>query len=264
MENSLLQNKNIRTLVVIALIGLVGALGSYTYLTLKQAKGTYTGVTTISVTGEGEIFAKPDIGSFSFTVQATGTDATAAQNKNTEAMDAIVSYLKEAGVAENDIKTDYYNLNPKFRYEQRPCMMGGYCPPSDPIPDGFDVMQNVTVKVRALDTAGKLIAGVGEKGATNISSLQFTIDDESVLKDQARTEAIDNAKEKAQALADSLGMKLGKIVGFYENEGMPMPMYAGGAMMERAASAPMKAMDAVVPTGENTIKSNVSISYELY
>ncbi len=257
-----MQNKYVRGLLVLALVGVVAALAAYTYLTLKMAEGTYTGETSISVTGEGEVLAKPDIGAFTFTVQTEGADATAAQNQNSEVMAAIMGYLTEAGVAEADIKTEYYNLNPKYRYEDKPCAFGSYCPPSEPIQDGFEVMQNVQVKVRALDTAGGLIGGVGERGATNISSLSFTIDDESELKDEARTLAIEDAKAKAQVIADSLGKELGKLVGFYENGDDAYYYGKGGDMMEaRAVGAP--AMDAVLPAGENTIMSNVTLSYEL-
>ncbi len=262
MQNSLFQNQYVRALIVLALLSIVGALSAYTYFTLKQAGGVYSGNTTISVSGEGEVVAKPDIGTFTFTVQTEGADATEAQNKNAEIMQTIVSYLKEKGVAETDIKNEYYNLNPKYRYEERPCAFGGFCPPSEPIQDGFEVYQNVVVKVRAIDTAGELIGGVGERGATNISSLSFTIDDESVLQDEARAAAIEDAKEKAQRIAESLGMNVGKIVGFYEEGNEPM-YYGGDMRMESAMAREGKAMDAVVPMGENTIMSRVSITFEL-
>lgn len=263
MQNSLLQNQYVRGLIVLALIGLVGALGAYTYFTFKQAKGAYTGAVTITATGEGEVFAKPDIGSFTFMVQTEGVDATEAQNKNAAAMEQITKYLTGAGVAEADIKTDGYQLSPKYRYENTPCVFNSYCPPSEPIQDGFEVFQNVTVKVRDLATAGNLISGVGDQGATNISSLQFTIDDESALKDDARLKAIEDARTKGEAIAASLGMKIVKVVGFYEegDGGMPMP-YAKVEMMGAMDSA-APARDAVLPTGENTITSRVSVTYEL-
>lgn len=261
MEQSFFQNKNVRMLGTLVLIGAVAALGAYTYLTLKQAKGTYTGATTINVSGEGEVLAKPDIGAFTFTVQTEGADAVAAQNQNATVMDAVVAYLKEQGVAETDIKTENYTLNPKYRYEERVCAFGGYCPPSEPIPDGFEVYQNVKVKVRDLAKAGTLIGGVGEKGATNISSLEFTIDDETALRDEARADAIADAKAKAEVIAENLGMELGKLVGFYENEAMPYYGGYGGDMMAREMAAP--AMDAVLPMGENTITANVTLTYEL-
>jgi len=262
MQNSIFQNQYVRGLIILALLGVVGALTSYTYFTLKQAGGVYSGKTTISVSGKGEVLAKPDISSFTFTVQTNGADAITAQNENAEVMEAIVSYLKEKGVAETDIKNENYSLNPKYRYEERPCAFSSYCPPTDPIQDGFEVYQNVLVKVRAIDTAGELIGGVGEKGAMNISSLQFTIDDESSLQDEARAAAITDAREKAEGIADSLGMKLGKMVGFYEEGNAPM-YYGGDTSMESAVAMDSKVINAVLPTGENKIMSTVSLTFEL-
>jgi len=253
----------VRLLVVLALAGLVASFGAYTYQTMKTAKYQYMGPTTINVRGEGEVFAKPDIGSFSFSVRAEGEDAAVAQTKSAEAINAILAYLKEAGVEEKDVKTTNYNLYPTYNYgESRVCPWGQYCPPVDPVIDGYEVSQTVTVKVRDLDKSGDLISGVSGKGATDISGLSFTIDDESSLKAEARELAIAEAKEKAKQLADDLGVRIVRMVGFYEEEGYPMPYYGGYGGMEMSMSK-----DAMVapsmPTGENTITSTVNITYEI-
>lgn len=262
MNNSLFQNTYVRALCVLALVGVVAALSAYTYLTLKLAEGTYTGALTISVEGEGEVLAVPDIGSFSFAVETEGDTAAEAQTKGAEIITAISGYLVEAGVAEADIKTDGYTLTPKYRYEDRPCPFGSYCPPVEPIQDGFTVYQNVSVKVRVVDTAGSLISGVGDLGAMNISGLQFTIDDETALLAEAREAAIVDAKAEAAAVAAGLGKRLGRMVGYYEGGGKDMYGY-GGDMMERSVmSAP--AMDVVIPMGESEIRSHVTLTYELY
>jgi uncharacterized protein YggE len=232
---------------------------------MQQSKGVYTGETVINVRGTGEVFAKPDIGSFSFSVLAEGKDANEAQTKSAEATNAILAFLKESGVAEKDIKTDYYNLNPKYDFNQAPCpMYASYCPESTPKLIGYDVSQTVTVKVRDLTKSGDLISGVGGKGATNMSNLQFTIDDETALMTEARALAIADAKKQAEQLAKDLGVEIVRMTGFYEetNGGYPMPMYdsyaKGGDMMEQAVSVAPS-----VPTGENTIMSVVNISYEI-
>lgn len=100
-----------------AAVGLMAvvALMAYTYSTIKQTEYMYQGPTSISVTGEGEVFAKPDIASFSFNVEAKEADATTAQNKAAETMDTVLGYLKEAGVEEKDIKTQYYDLSSALR-----------------------------------------------------------------------------------------------------------------------------------------------------
>ena len=230
----------VRALMVLIFIGIVAALGAYTHSALTQAKYMYAGPTSINVRGEGEVLAKPDIGQFSFSVRAEGDDAATAQEQSAEAINAIIDYLTEAGVEEKDIKTQNYNLNPRYRYEERECTSGFYCPPGDPIIDGYEVSQMVLVKVRNLEGAGDLISGVGSRGATNISSLNFTIDDESVLKAEARAKAIKDAKEKAEVLAGDLGVRVVRMIGYWEEEGYYPQPYYGGMGMDMAESASFK------------------------
>lgn len=252
----------VRLLATLILLGVVAALAAYTHQTLKQARYNYMGPTTINVRGEGEVLAKPDIGQFSFAVRAEGDDAATAQELSAESINAIIAYLGDAGVEEKDIKTANYNLNPRYRYEERICLENSFCPPTEPVIDGYEVTQRVEVKVRDLDQSGDLISGVGERGATNISGLQFTIDDETVLKAEAREKAIANAKEKAGELADDLDVRIVRMVGYYEEEMYPQPYYGYGGDMAMAESASVRSV-AAMPTGENTITSTINITYEV-
>ncbi len=253
----------VRVLLIIAMIGLITSLAAYTKATMREAKYGQYGMTSINVRGEGEVTAKPDIGSFSFSVTAEGEDAATAQADSAEKINAILAFLKESGVEEKDIKNRDYYLNPKYTYESVVCASGMYCPPSNPVVDGYEVTQTIEVKVRDLDKAASLITGAGERGATNLSQLQFTIDDESILKDQAREAAIADAKERADKLAKDLGVKLVRIMSYYEEEGYT-PYYdygmGGDAMMSED-----KAMsrETGLPLGENNIKSIVNVTYEI-
>lgn len=251
----------VRVLLVLILLGVITALTAYTKLTLREAKYGQYGVATISVQGEGEVLAKPDLGTFSFSVMADGEDATTAQNKSAEKINAIIAYLQEAGVEEKDIKTQNYYLNPKYRYEERLCVAGSYCPPGNPVIDGYEVSQSITVKVRNLDIAGSLISGVGEKGATNVSSLNFTIDDDSILKASARATAIADAKAKADKLAKDLGVKIVRMVSYYEDQ--EGTSYGYGGDMDMARNEEAKSTSPSLPAGENLIRSNVNITYEI-
>ena len=252
---------------IIAVLGVLGiiALGAYTYATIKGAKYLYTGPTTISVVGKGEVFAKPDIATFTFTVEAKEKDSTMAQNKSAETMSAILDYLKGEGVEEKDIKTSYFSLSPEYEYPQTPCTWGGYCPPAGkPTLIGFQVSQMVSVKVRDTDKAGEILAAVGEKGAMNVSGLSFTIDDEDKLKSEARELAIKDAKEQAEVLAKNLGVRIVRMNGYWEEDGYATPYYGGmGGEMMKADVAMESARPAEVPMGENTISSRVNISYEI-
>jgi uncharacterized protein len=250
-----------QVLATIAMVGVVVALLSYAYFTLKQAQEWNMGPTTISISGTGEVMAKPDIAQFSFSVRGDGADAAAAQEKSGTIINAITEYLKGAGIEEKDIKTESYNLSPRFKYEQKPCLFGQYCPPGEQIADGFEVVQTISVKVRNLDAAGTHVVEVGKLGATDISGISFTIDDEDVLKAQARELAIDNAQEKAIATANALNMRLGKMTGFYE-EVPGMNPYMSAVPMMDARAADVKSFEAVnLPTGENTVTSQVTLTF---
>lgn len=252
----------VRVLIIVAMIGLVTSLAAYTKATMREAKYGQYGMTSINVRGEGEVNAKPDLGSFSFSVTAEGEDAATAQKDSAEKINSIMSFLKESGVEEKDIKNRDYYLNPKYRYENVACASGMYCPPSNPVIDGYEVTQTIEVKVRNLDSAGDLITGAGERGATNISQLQFTIDDESNLKDQAREAAIADAKERADKLAKNLGVKLVRIISYYEEEGYATPYY-GGMGGDSMMYSEAKAVSPDLPVGENNIKSVVNVTYEI-
>ncbi len=261
MESNTFVNKSyVQLLLALVLVGVVAALAAYTYATLESDTSQY-GPATISVTGEGEVLAVPDIGQFTFSVRAEGADANEAQQKSAESINAIISYLTDNGVAEKDIKTQNYNLNPKYRYEERVCVSGSFCPPGNPVLDGFEVSQSVAVKVRDIDNSGALISGVGERGATNISSLQFTIDDEDALQAEARAVAIADAKAKAKVLAKDLGVELDSIMGYWEdNGGFDGEMYARSEVMS-FNSAMGGAPSPALPTGENKIVSRVNVTY---
>lgn len=223
-----------------------------------------TGITpgnTISVSGYGEAVAVPDIATFTFSVVSEKSTVAAAQADATTKANATTAYLKSAGIAERDIQTTDYMVSPMYDYVQQACS-NGICPGGRQVLRGYQVRQTTTVKVRDTAKAGELLGGVGEKGATEVSSLQFTFDDPNKIEDEARTEAIADAKAKADELAKQLGVRIVRVVSFSESgSGVPpMPYYArGGATAQAldAKSAPE------ISTGENKVISNVSITYEI-
>ncbi len=260
--SAILNSKPNQLLITLVLVGAVLSLGAYAYVMIKQ-QAQWGGPMTINVSGKGEVMAKPDIAQFSFSVRGEGADAAAAQAKSAEIINAVTAYLKENGIEEKDIKTEGYNMNPKYKYETKPCLYGSYCPPGEQIPDGFEVYQSISVKVRETDKAGTLLAGIGGKGATDISGLNFTVDDDEGQKDEARKLAIEDAQAKAKVLAESLDVRIVKMISYYEDAGMPMYNY-GGEMRDMAMSAkPEMAPTPDVPMGENKTISTVTITYEV-
>jgi uncharacterized protein YggE len=233
---------------------------------MKEYRYVGSGVTatnTITVAGDGEVFAVPDRATFTVTVREEGEDVAGAQDKATAKINAIIDYLKDAGVEEKDIKTQSYNVNPKYEYTQEACTNFS-CPPSNQRLVGFEVYQMLEVKVQDPKKAGDLLAGVGSKGASEVSSLSFTVEDEDALRAEAREQAITEAKEKADALAAQLGVSVVRVVGFYEDAGgyPPMPYAARGGVAMDAAQE-MKAVAPSLPVGENKIVSSVNVTYEI-
>lgn len=225
----------------------------------KDWRTPATAYNTVSVTGYGESFATPDVAEFSFAVSADAKTVGAAQDSVTSKIDDIIESLKELGIDEKDIRTNDYSVYPKYRYESAVCGPN-YCPPGRQVPDGYTVTHSISIKVRNTDNAGQALSVAGSKGATNISSLTFTLDDPDAVQNEARDKAVKEAREKAKALAKSLGVRLGRVVEFSDSSYVPGPFYAkevlgmGGADSAQAPS---------VPTGQNKFTSNVTITYEI-
>lgn len=251
-------------LAMLGLFLVVAALSS-----LKEYRFIGSGVTatnTITVSGQGEVFAVPDTGEFSVTIQEEAKDVATAQDAATKKTNDIVAYLKGAGVEEKDIKTTDYSVYPQYEWTNSVCTPGAtYCPPGKQVLKGFQVSQTLSVKVKDTTKAGELLSGVGSKGASQVSGLSFTVEDEDALKAQAREKAIADAKTKADELASQLGVSIVRVVGFGEDSGGYPIMYAKTMAMDSAAgmgvreSAPAPA----IPTGENKISSNVTVTYEI-
>ncbi|HEY4480302.1 MAG TPA: SIMPL domain-containing protein [Candidatus Paceibacterota bacterium] len=219
---------------------------------------------TIMVTGSGEAYAIPDVASFNFTVTEVGDTVSQAQEKLDQKINKSLAAIKEAGVEDRDIKTINYNVYPKYEWEQIYCITTP-CPQGKNTLVGYEVSQTVSVKVRDTEKAADLVTEVGAADVSNISGLEFTVDDRDKYVAEAREQAIAEAKEKAKVLAKQLGVRLGDIIYYNDNSDYPAPYYAegmGGADMIKSVSA-MAPARAELPTGESKITANISITYEI-
>ncbi|MDD2680779.1 MAG: SIMPL domain-containing protein [Patescibacteria group bacterium] len=208
-----------------------------------------------TVNGSGVVYAKADIANITVGLQ-TETRKTAAEAtvESTDKMNNIITALNNLGIEEKDVKTTNYNLSPIYSWLEN----------KGQVLQGYQVSQNVDVKVRDLSQIGDVIAKTTEQGANQVGNISFTIDDEYELKNQARELAITKAKEKAQMIADQAGMKLGEVKGVYEvnSEYQPMPMYSN-AKMEMSADSVGGIVSPNIQSGQNEIRVEVSLSYEI-
>ncbi|MFZ2522119.1 MAG: SIMPL domain-containing protein [Minisyncoccia bacterium] len=261
-----LQKKRLFNSLLAVCILLAVFLGIKSLNALKEnsyiGRGEYP-ANVISVTGTGEVLAVPDIGSFGFSVVEEGKTVKDAQDKSTKKINSVIDALKGLGIEEKDIKTDNYTFYPKYDYSVAQICTRDYCPPGKQTLTGYEVNQSVTIKIRKTADAGLVLTKVGELGVTNATGLNFVIDDEEKVQDEAREKAIIDAKEKAKVLSKSLGVRLKKIVNFQEGGNYPV-MYGGMMKLDSiSANAEYAPTPPQVPVGENKVVSSVTITYEV-
>lgn len=221
--------------------------------------GDNTPSPTITVSGKGEVYVKPDIATISFGVTAESLDISKAQTQSAEKINAIIAALKKLGIDEKDIKTTNYNMYPRYEY-QKTSVMYPY-ESGKQVLVGYVVTQGITVKVRDLSKSGVVLSSLGELGATDISGLSFEVDNDDAVKSAARAQAIADAKVNAEVMAKALGVRLVKITGFSENSYYPYAYKT--AVMEQSVRDGAGNVAPEMPTGENLITSNVSVTYEI-
>lgn len=218
---------------------------------------------SISVSGEGSVFLKPDIATIYLTVTTQAPLLQDAARENTGKNNKIIAFLKSKGVEEKDIKTTSYNVSPQYQYDNRPCS-GNICPPNSPPKIvGYEVNNSVEVKVRQLDALGGILDGAVGAGANNVSGPNFTVDDESVAKDAARKIALEKAIVKAEILAREMGVSLVRVAGYSES-GNNSPVYykAFDSAIGRGGAETAMVAPSIEP-GQNEVVVGILLTYEV-
>ena len=255
LENQTVRKTAVVTLTMLALFLLAKTIGEFQ--SYKYIGSNPSSASQIQVSGKGEVVKVPDLALFSFGVTEESRDVSKAQAAGAVKMKAILAYLEQNGVNKKDITTSAYTIYPRYEYPD--VRAGGY-QTGKQVLAAYVVTQTVTVKVRTLDDTGKLISGVGELGATDISNFTFDFDKRDELIKEARDKAIKEARTEADKLAKSLGVTLVRIISYNDN-GNYRPMYAKAYDVELQASN--GSATAAIPVGEDKIISNVTITYEV-
>lgn len=244
-------------LIVAAVVGLVGCSsgegvtlnGQNSSLKLSLS-GQQEG---IWVNGEGKVTAVPDTAVLTLGIEDQEATVAEARDKAAAAMNNVMDALKAAGIDDEDIQTQYFNIQQVTRWDNDK---------QEQIVIGYQVTNTVIVKVRAIDKVSNVIDTVTVAGGdlTRINSLAFTIDDPTSYQDQARIKAVENAAAKAKQLADTAGVKLGKPSYITESSYIPGPIYRDVAT---AQGVPAPTPTTPVSPGEMDITVNVQIGYAI-
>ncbi|HEX7594375.1 MAG TPA: SIMPL domain-containing protein [Anaerolineae bacterium] len=204
----------------------------------------------VSVTGTGKVGVKPNIATSSIGIEVTATTLADATSQANAKMAAVIDKIKSFGVADKDIQTVNYNVQP---ITEQPKPNGG-----TPRITGYNINNQVSVTVRKIDDLGKILDAAVAAGANNIYGVSFSIDDPTPYQQQARAAAVKDAMDKASQLAKAGGVTLGKIVWISEGSIEPRPVL-------RAAAAPSLGGGAAVPveTGQLEIAVSVDMRFAL-
>lgn len=245
------------TVAVVALIVVVISLS-------KSVSNVNSYADTIEVSGTGTVKAIPDVARITFGHSTENADLAQAQKDLEEIISKGTNILKDFGVEEGDISQQNYNSYP--RYEYRANCTGVRCVEGDRELVAYEVHQTIQVTVRDIDKAGEVLAALGSVGITQLNGPYFEIDDASLYQQEARSQAIEDAREEAKILAKDLGLRLGKMVDFYENSygGGPTPYMEGRSLMASDMAVEEASLKTVtVPVGEDEIQVNVTLVFKV-
>ena len=206
---------------------------------------------TISLTGHGEVRVAPDMAIVSIGVLSQSATAAKALAANTAAMQSIFAALKAASIADKDVQTSNFMVQPRYQYnnEGKP-----------PLLDGYDVSNNVTVTVRQLDTLGAILDHAVSAGSNQINGIQFQLAKPDAALDEARKLAVEDARRKAMIYAAAGGVTLGNILSISEGGGFepPVPMLRAKAMRADGMAA-----DVPVAQGEQALTVDVNMVWDI-
>ncbi|MXZ89372.1 MAG: DUF541 domain-containing protein [Dehalococcoidia bacterium] len=198
---------------------------------------------SISVTGTGEVQAEPDIATVSTGVEVQADTVAEARAGAAEAANAVVAALRANGVEDSDIRTVDFSIRPVYDYSRETPRIIGYF-----------VSNNVLVTVRDVESVGELIDAVAEAGgdAVRFNGISFSHEDPAALTEQARALAIEDARAKAEQLAELTGVTLGSVLSVVETSwASPLLGQARGmefAMADSAATSIQPGTSAVTVT----------------
>ncbi|MEH6657104.1 SIMPL domain-containing protein [Leeuwenhoekiella marinoflava] len=200
---------------------------------------------TVNVTGEGKVIAVPDEVTIRMGVQTEGKDAKTVKTENDASVDKVLDYLLKMNIPQNQVQTEYVNLNKNYDYNTKTY--------------SYKASQTISVKLKDLSKYDKVMSGLVSSGINTINGIEFSSSKMEAYEAEARKKAVADAKEKAKEYAGVLGQNIGKALMIAEqgtSAPQPQPMY-------KMAMAEMDSTQRTLAPGELTITSKIQVSFEL-
>lgn len=210
--------------------------------------GNADNIRSVTVNGSGTITLTPDMATISVGVSTQDKDAQVALDDNNAQSQAIRETLAKFNIAEDDIKTTNFSIWPRQNYDRDGEITGTV----------YVVQNTVLITVRDLGQLGKVLDAVVRSGANQINGINFNIADRETAYQQALEAAMDNARNRAEALTNAADVSLGEVqnINTYVSGGGPIVPYQSLAFDTAAAEVPISG-------GTMEITVQVTVVYEL-
>lgn len=232
--------------------------------TISNAEGENTTPSTISVSGSADVRVVPDEVIIALGVETSDTNLLAAKSKNDERVSSVIKVLTDNGVEAKYIQTDYLSIQPRYRdsYDQQSFL-------------GYWVRKSVAVTLKDVAKFETVLTGVLEAGANYVHGVDFRTTELRKHRDTARSLAIRAAKEKAEALAAELGMKVGQVTNIAEGYGgwsFPYGNWWGGAyggaqsqnvLQNTGGNTPSSDDNSTLSLGQISVTAQVTVTFTL-
>jgi uncharacterized protein YggE len=199
----------------------------------------------VIVTGEGSVSVAPDYAQIRSGVTTRAKTVKEATDANSKLMTAVTAALLESGIAQKDIQTSRFSIQPVYAPQE---------PRTEPKLVGYSVSNQVSVTIRQIGKVGEILDRLVTAGATDAGNIAFLVSDPSKALDQAREAAIGDARRKAEVYARASGLRLGRVEWITEDTGSAPPVPA----RVLAAPAPVP-----IASGEDTLRVRITVGFDI-
>jgi uncharacterized protein YggE len=229
------------------LSGLIFVLFLASCTPIAESSSTTIG-STIRASGIGVAYTNPDLVIIQLGVDTVSNDPNEAVNQNTDKMNELIDLLENSGISANDIQTTNYNMWVEDIYDQN----------NQPTGDKrYHVTNQVSIRLKDLSKIGELIKDATSAGVSNVSGISFAVSETSELEQAALDIAIENARQKAEWMAEKLSLNIGSIVNVVEGGFTPPIAFQAEFQAVGGAS------EVPIAQGQVSLTAQVQVEFEL-
>jgi uncharacterized protein YggE len=214
----------------------------------------------VSVAAVGEVRRPPDEALVSVAVEIRDVDLNVAREQTDDRASAIIAYLKQQNIADNDLQTSYLSLQPYYNYQPNGA--------TNTKPDFYIATKAMTFRLEDLSNYDNIMAGLYSAGINRVDGITFRVTNEDQHKAEAKRRAVVNAKNRAILLTSELEVGLGGVYSINENSYSSVPVYSNNNDFSSGASADAgdsngggSSSGPSISAGEVVITSNVAVNF---